>query len=498
MSQANIHFFKNITIKSVLIGSFAVAIMSYAFQGLAPALNSDDISAIQFGLPNLLRQGRWASYFLFDRLLDFNSIPGLSTFIGVALLITSCWSHARLMNLREPVAILSLCLVSSISVYYGLLFDFDFTRIFGPLSSAVSSAGLVLVFHRSGKFGIPIAVLMLAFGIALYQAALMYQVTLLFSSMLLWAVRDGTRQTIASGFRGLSAIMIGVIIYILSTSILYGIAGYSLDDRTTLNLYGIVDNWNTLKGLFFGHSFPVISGFYHFTSTYNIFIWMIYCLFWLTLTASAGGRISALRWGFAAVCFASLVVSPYFLIVVSKTDYYPARSLYSFAAVHGALLAIAIETLMTSISIRKINVLLPISILFVSLFVLLNAVGIGKYAFDQYLASQSDMATINRIIFRIDEVIAESLSADEFTREGAKIPLVVVGDISWQSGPRPGGLSTWMHNWSKENVFRLIDPRFVAAPGSVQNELVEATRAHRRWPAKDSVFVENGIVVVVR
>ncbi|MBY0278639.1 hypothetical protein K2Z84_25175, partial [Candidatus Binatia bacterium] len=127
-----------------------------------------------------------------------------------------------------------------------------------------------------------------------------------------------------------------------------------------------------------------------------------------------------------------------------------------------------------------------------ALLVLGNAVAIDRRALDDYLASQSDILATNRIIGRI-----ESLLADLPDVPRGEIPIAVVYDRPTVAGPRGDVGTARSAPWSREWIFHLVDRRFTWVVGEPYQRCWQAAQSHGEWPARDAVFLHDGIVVVV-
>lgn len=499
------------SVPQVLVAAFGAVVMAYAFQGLLPVFNNDDVRQVQ--APEtmaMITQGRWLYYVLFNKLLDQNPVPGFSTFLGSACLVGAAWLHARLIGLRHPTAVLVLTTVSSISIYYGYMFDFDSTRIAYPLGNLLSAAGLVLV-GRSGIRARLGGVALLGLSPAFYPATVMYQVTLLIAAALFWCVREGCSSTLRRAARCLAAIGAGIVVYRILTTVIYAIVGFELDDRGSLNPFGLRDNWAAIETIISGNSLPFLAPSDtapYFAPAHSFGVLVIFVLF-LAGVVLRRPALNRVQIGFVLVGFTALLFSPFFLIAITETDYYPVRSLYSFAAVYGALLAITFECGAdvaddgAPAPRARLAALpahwMPTAVLAVAVgFVLVNASLIGQKSYDQSLAWQSDVAHINRIIYRIDEVLADEPSGSAIGAASERIPIVVVGDLPWRTGPRGQAVRAWLHPWSRENIFALLDSRFVSASAQQRERAVEIGGDRDAWPSRESVFVDDGVVVVVR
>jgi len=498
----------------VLGGAFVAVVMTYAFQGLIPVFNNDDVRQVQ--PPEtmaMITQGRWLYYVVFNKLLDQNPLPGLSTFVGSACLVGAAWMHAKLIGLKHPSAVLVLTVVSSVSLYYGYMFDFDSTRIAYPLGNLVSAAGL-LVINRSDTTRSHLAgVILLSLGPAFYPATLMYQVTLLIAAAIYWCLCSGTSPALRGLVRGFLAIVAGVVVYRVLTILIYAVVGFELDDRGSLNPLGLVDNWAALQDLFSANAMPFIaptSTAPYFSTTLSYLVLLIFMVFFVSLFTGQYSALNATQLAGVIAGFAALLVSPFFMIAFTETDYYPIRSLYSFAAVYGALLAIAFERSAVGApaasggAARTMTMVgrppwMPAVVLVVAAsFAFVNASLVGQKSYDQSLAWQSDVAQINRIIYRIDDVIGGEPSDSAMKAPLAQIPIVVVGDVHWRSGPRGEAVSAWLHPWSKENIFSLLDNRFIQGSAQQRERAIQAASDREPWPSEGSVFIDGDLVVVVR
>ncbi len=243
----------------------------------------------------------------------------------------------------------------------------------------------------------------------------------------------------------------------------------------------------------------------YFSTTLSFMVLLVFGVFFATLFATGGSGMDATRIVGAIVGFVVLLVSPFFMIAFTETDYYPIRSLYSFAAVYGALLAIAFErsavgepTAASEGTARSPHWMPTVVLVVAASFAFVNASLVGQKSYDQSLAWQSDVAQVNRIIYRIDEVIGGEPSGSAMKAPLAQIPIVVLGDVHWRSGPRGEAVSAWLHPWSKENIFSLLDNRFIQATPQQRERATQVATGREAWPSEGSVFVDDDLVIVVR
>jgi hypothetical protein len=308
-------------------------------------------------------------------------------------------------------------------------------------------------------------------------------------------LREGARAAVRDLCALVVVLAVAVILYYLSTYVASWLSGIPLSGRSTIQL---AEAWQSLGGIghyFLTYSLPIFSPkSQYWTVLMRLCVAAIVFLFVVSLLASklpsSTGR--GLMAEVAVLCglALALVIAPFGLAVATPIDQLGERSLYSFATVSAAMLGIAIDASIASErKFRKLLVSVAAAVGFA--FSAENALAVSKMGYDEYLTSESDLAMVNRIISRIDTVLSVQSVADP-----RHIPLAVKIDTWFLAGPR-GALATAMwYPWSREWIFRLVDNRFIPADTEHRDAAVRVAESHGIWPAANSVFLDDGVVVV--
>jgi hypothetical protein len=478
--------------------AWLVVLLAYLYQGMIPAFNADDIIQIQSpgNAQTFISQGRWGFYLVFRVLLDCNPAPLFATVVGSSLVFACGVLAARLLEFRLAAAAFVFIVVASVSTYYGDLFDFAATRLAFPLGNFLAVAGLCCFIRRHRAAGVGLMALAPGF----YPAASELAAAILVAFALCQLMRR-------PGFSGMPAVLAAaaglaasVVLYAVATKAVYWAFGRMLDDdRARLDPFAIVHRFAEIVQLIRVHSLPVLAR----RSERWLPVPLAYCVTALCAGFAAYSIVVAYRRSgcraaaVAAALNLALLVTPFCLIFASggSNTVFAPRALYAFSTIHGfwsaKLLDAAAPRAAHSLRLRIATVLAAAASGFVALG---SAARISETAFDHYLASQSDLLATNRIISRIETVLAETPNAPA---ANAAIPIAVIYDRPTSAGPR-GNIGTARQTpWSREWIFRLIDRRFHWVTGQRYQNAWQAAQSHAEWPAKDSVFVSDGAVVVV-
>jgi hypothetical protein len=471
--------------------TWAIGVLVYFYQGVIPAFNADDIIQMQWpdDTWNFLAHGRWGYYLVFGFIMHSNPAPLFSTLVGTTLIVTTGMIAARILELRLAIATAIYTLISTISIYYGDLFAYHSLRIVPPLGNLLAIAGLFALMRRRLALG----VVLLALAPGFYQPASELAAVVLVS----W----GVRQLLCSdGFakwpeflKAAAGLIASLILYAVGTRAAYWALGLPIGDRISMDAFALVHRFGEIRQLFLVHSVPFLGqGAERYQPSSVMGCVMVLGIAFFAYTITAAHRAGGTRAAVAALALnLTLLVAPWFLIFASgggpiRTPFSP-RSLYALSAVH----AIWAATLLLASAARWRRAFLTILAVSVGL-ILTSAAHINELVFEQYLATQSDLFATNRIIARIEELLADTPGAPT-----DDVPIAVIYDRWTTSGPR-GSIGTARYaSWSREFIFRLIDRRFHwVSPERYKREW-QAARTHSEWPARDSVFLDDGVIVVV-
>jgi len=484
-----------------LLALYLAVLAAYLYQGLVPAFNADDLIQLQEpeDAGNFLAQGRWGYYLVFAVLQGHSPLPLLATLIGVALMLVMALLAARLMHLRQPAAVAVLVLLASISPYYGGLFSFDSTRIAYPLANLLAVAGLAaLCSERRVHWLAGIALLSLA--PAFYPAAIHLAAVVLLARALAELLQCERLSMPWPLLRAAAGLLLGMLLYLLVTQVMRAGFGWPSSARNEIDLLAAIERRREILCLFSHHSMPFLAGFRCRLPMEPLAIrgalQTVALLGFLSFNALALWRLwQGGRWRIPAFLLLQflLLIAPWFLILVSAGSPFPPRSLYPLALVYAFFLAWQVQQLAPAGGWAS---RLRLGLLGIALVGTVGAAAqINARAFDEYMASRSDLLATNRIISRIETVLANP--SPDAPADLRRVPLVVIHDWPDIAGPTGRVGTSRAQAWSRERIFRFVDRRFEAASDAAREAALAASEGRSRWPARDSVFLHQGVAVVV-
>lgn len=476
---------------TVILLVLSCCVATYGTQIMYPSFNADDIIQIQpiaHDYNNFLAQGRWGYFLVFRSLLGTNP-GGLFVFVlGMAILSFSAFLAATFIGLRHSIPSLFFMLFATISLYYASLFSFDSTRLAYPIANLLSLAGLSAIKGRRTAAGI----ILLSLAPAIYPASFELAGTVFLSRLVFMLAETPLRELFRTIVLYLFCFIAASLLYFISLHASVQISGIPLNGRSSIHPLAALSSFARIRLLFIGHSVPFLDGWQmpYFTVPMKILSGIIYVFFMIYV-----GAYVAFHRGFVLLVIffllvLLLVVSPYSLAFFTLKSF-PPRSLFPFGVVFGLFSAMPMTLALRRDASRGRSIPLLLGLLAIS-FITLSGIAISSYAFDEYLASKQDLWATNRIISRIDHIIAHSKIN---FKHG--IPIAVDVRHSFLSGPRGIVGSARTAPWSRAWIFRLVDRRFVPTTAKERRAALAGARSHDAWPAANSVYINNGAVVVI-
>ena len=460
-----------------------------------PSFNSDDVIQIQTisqDARTFLAQGRWGYFLVFEWLQDNNPGGLFYSAIGCGLLLISSWFGAQVIGLKHAAAVYSFMLISCVSIYYGMLFDFSSTWIAYPLGNFFSLGGIYSVLKRQYLTGLVALTLSPSFYPASAQVAGLILLCLVFSGVMTQQARPATKRFLIAA----TALIFGLILYYFMTRMLFYVTGLEASTRMSISPLAFISNAETIKSLFFDHSIAFIS--FAKPSSYVSLRWTlpllgIFSLFVIVCILVYSAQLNSLEKWIAVLIATLLLFAPFALAFAASNTPFPPRSLIALASLHAFWVAFVIDSACRQAAHWRYYGAALVGVLSLALlFVFDSASQINKFAYDKYLATQSDLFATNRIISRIENVAA-TIRKPLATSQ----PLVVIYEVPLPAGPRGDAGTSRFAPWSREWIFRLVDTRFIPAPEKYRKAAVEAAKTRSDWPAEDSVFFIDDVVVVI-
>lgn len=496
--------------RAVIIAA-VLFVSAFAFQFVVPTLNHDDIVQLQdndYAL--MIGHGRWGYATVHYFLLGGNQTPIVSAMIGVVCLLAATHYQIRLIGLEHNLSKLIFLTLAIVTVYYQYLFSFDSVRIAYMLSNLFMAWGLYASVEAQRPGTRMLGVLAISLAPTFYTAAIMFGSTTIAAAALLTLLRSDVRVTVVRAIRLGVALALGLLLYVVIIKILYAATGWTLEGRTDVDVTDLKTNLWYTRELVSAHLFPFLSGNFGFYLDLKFhLIGKCLLLLFLSVVVVRGIRHKLyFRTFMALVGFGVLLIGPYWPMLISSTSFYPERALYSFAIVYAFCAAASIEVLKNDDEAGAALALKTLAaksvVIFAFAFAALNVLIISQRSYDEYLAYESDKALLVRMLTRIDDQIGGQFRPAIVT-DGIElvppqpVPIAVFGATNWsRSGPRGEVESATSPYWATAYAFRFLDNRFVPATEAQRQSVAESTRGRGAWPAADSVYLIDGVVVINR
>ena len=478
-----------IDLRFSLLVLFILIFIAYLSQAVFQAFNADDVIQAQYPSDALtfLAQGRWGYYFVYAKLQNALPAPVVSTFVGACLLLATAFLGAILLDFKRQYQLFFFAVIASISLYYGKVFSFDSTRIAYPLGNLIAVWGLYAVI-RGDRLLAMSGLLSLSMAPAFYPASTELAATLFMALFLVSLATDFTYVSVQRLTLGAGALIASLIFYLLITKGIYLLAGWHMGSRTDMDFLAIFSRYPEVACLFTEHALPFLSNDRCATGQQSHFERISLAI----VVLSFNGIYLVRYWRRSQFAYMTLfllgqillLLAPFILIFASKSSVFPDRSLYSIPYIYAFYLVMLLNELL-QYKRRAFNVAALLVMALGAGWVMKAMIDISNKSFGDYLDSQRNLHAVNRVISDIESVLAaEGRGADSY------VPMVVINEK-----PRLGGA---MHiPWSRERIYRLLDPRFDAAVDAERARVLESLGDRPVWPAEGSVYVNQDTLVVI-
>lgn len=463
-----------------------IAYLCYSSAIILPAFNGDDIIQTQSAsgdYQTFAAQGRWGYFLIYGYLLDANPTGPFAFLLGIALLCGAGSMAARTIGATTALSYSSFILISTVSIYFAACFSFDSTRLVYPLSVALAALAVHWMLSRRWLVG----TLVFAFAPALFPASVQVGLTILLASSFATLLLE---KRTALAFRrmviGSAGMVGGLAIYLVLTKLSPLWTGIPLDPRSSIDVLGALAEYGRFWKILSGHALPNGVDLLHFNLAMRLSIWALIVMLVASVAsiASSGGGWAATL--FAALLAVGLFIAPFCLAFASPNDEFGPRALIAYGFTHATIAALGIEILNER---RGSWALAPAAV--AGCLVLGTSVSLSQTAFDDYLTSRNDFLATNRILTRVEEVAGDAGLSTQ-----GPIPLVVHYEQPFSTAPTGTPSTARAAPWSREWIFRHIDPRIAPVMGSRREDILRAAGERPQWPRSGSVFVIEGTVVV--
>ena len=486
-----------------LTACYGAILLAYLFQAAVPVYNEDDVNQIFAANAALIEHGRWAYSLIYNWAMHHNPAPVASSVIGLAALLASALLSARLIGLRTAGAKATFALIACVSIHYQFVFSYDSTRLAYPLANLAVALGLTLVVFDPRAMARAGGVLLMALGPAIYPASLMVGATAVLASVARIARADGARAALTRAGLCLGAAAGAMAVYAVVTDVLYLAMDWELSGRAALDPFGVGKRLGEIGALLALYAPPFLGGgadATYFPPIYRLGVAALFIAFLAAMVAPSlreGRTLDGAVAGFAGLL---MFVSPFCLIFITLTTYYPERSLFAFATAYAGFAALALDAALgTDRARRRLRAWTVIGL--AGGFAAVNMMLISQRSYDEYLAWQTDRVMVERMISRIDDVVGaegfEVFGPSRLDDAPTAIPVAVFGMQYWRAGGRGSVQTMRLFHFSREKVFHMLDPRLVKASWEQRQAVLPEIGERRPWPAPESVFLHDGVIVVL-
>lgn len=465
--------------------------LAYSTMAVMPAYNADDIIQAQPAAQDYytyLASGRWGLYFIQKVIFDTNPSGVFAFLAGIITLAFAALLSAQIIGIKRAASVSVYILVSIVSLYYASYLSFDSSRFAYSLANLCAIGGLYFILKGRWFVGISL------FSIApsLFQPSIQVAATVLVGASIYLVLSGMYREATKKLLIGITGMLAGLILYYVLTQLSPAVSGIPLSNRSGISFSSLLLNHRELVAIFIGHGLPSGKDLPYYSPLIKAGVWAFMASFVLGAFLFVQQKRRSTLILCAALC-GVLLLTPFCLAFVSvSVDQFGPRALIAYATVHAIFIALPMEMALDRTENRKSFAFSMFSVAIASAFLFFTAVQISNSAFDEYLSSRNDFFATNRIISRIDEVVINS----DIPIEGP-IPLVVIYNKGVSTAPRGVPNTARAADWSREWIFRHIDPRFAPVIGFDKTKLTTPDKGFAHWPHKDSVFIQDGVVVVV-
>ncbi|MCI0498066.1 MAG: glucosyltransferase domain-containing protein [Planctomycetales bacterium] len=451
---------------------------------------------------NHLAHGRWFADFIYNVLLGKSFMPTLSPVIAMACYILSgiglcaLWKVAK--NARVPIIALW-----SLHPYLLDVYNFRIAAVNCAVVYLITVTALLLV--SKGKGAMLVSVILFYLALSTYQVVFGFAAAAIMMQVLLLCVREGFSRDAMEQSKKLVlsyAIMLvcAVVLYAVLTKVLFVLFDVDVNPRVQA---GFLTEFDQLKAklcvvgtILFVRLGPIKEFVLPFAGKLALFI--IYLLGVFTAfgkTPRWSVRAAALLWialiPLGAVCF---------MLPLETLDM-PWRISLGLAVFAAGMFALTQES--DSAILRRAS--FAVGVFLVAYFILNN----NTLFYRQYLTNQKDLVTGIRIIAKIqslegyrpgmDLAIVGSIKKEDFSREG-KGTLEIVREFTKFCSVRRYSLavSAFEADWSKYSfLLKYMDLELKQCSPQAMEKASAFSLGRKPWPDPSSVFIQDGIVVVI-
>lgn len=464
-----------------------IVLLCYISMIVLPSYNADDIiqgQPVSGDANTFLSQGRWGYYLIFEKGVGANPLGPFGMTFGLILLLIANVVASRAIGLNSALEVSAYALLATVSLFFTAVFSFDSTRIAYPIAILFAVVGVAFAMSRHPIKWI-FATLMLGISPAFFSASVQISATLLCLILLMRTLRGETHKLASDVGRTAAVMVVGLGLYAVSIQISPMLTGVQIGSRVSIDILQALAAYDRFFVIIGKFAFPI-------SAALNSNAAVLTSVFLFGMAAITSVLVwfrpsSTWAWSVAALASVGLMIAPFWLSFLSPLDQFGVRALIGYATTHAGLAAVAFVVIPAHRTRLRIGLVGT-----VALFLLGTAVSTSQIATDEYLTSRNDILATSRLISRVDQAVAHA-----GLPPSGPIHLAVRFKTGMNMSPRGRHGTARQIPWSREWIFRHVDPRFVPVTGEKYGKLIEASIDRPIWPQEGAVYVEDGTVVVI-
>jgi hypothetical protein len=480
------------------LAAYAFSVLIYSYLFTTPILSNHALPSVwvdPYPSYTTLLEGRWFADII-KLLLGSSGVQPVQMAVAAALQIVNAFLLAALLGVRRQLHILVIALFLAAHPAFLDYYAFTLGHVWFVAGDTLALLGVLALDRvRPRRVGVPLSILCLVLSLATYQP----KVALIAVLLLMWCLLGLTPRTAGAALdrpaaaaesRGLQRLLLALlaagpaVLLYAASALLIVTLGSTV--RTHLNGMGAILHQTVA-------SYPEV--YADFTSRIRYLPRAIRVLPLLVVALGAAALLRRTpRSGWPA-CLLLLLLFPPALrasYIVNDETWVAAGRILS---VHAYFMVFFIASGWSAPALRPLMTAAACIIIYFFALVAMQAVNATA------MISIFDQSKINRIVTRMESVVPDLYDVPR--------SVVVIGNLAYAPRQEFSGYAGWPYGnnlateaFADYRQAQMLDfflgRHILAPPTSAQVAAVLAgATGHRPWPAPDSVYLQDGVVVVL-
>jgi hypothetical protein len=462
----------------------------------------DDYGYI-FSKLHIITSGRWLADFIYNVLFQTSYMPVLAPLFCIACYLFTGMGLCRFWEIREKRTCFLVMALWSLHPYLLDTYNFRIAAVNLAVVYVLVMGALLLA--SKGRLGFILSTILFYGALSIYQAAISFALSAIMIMILIAYVRGGISVTaiwtsIKRAGSCLLMLCAAVVLYFVLTKVIFLLLNLQASSRfeegfiSTLDQLRVKLGWLTLTLAV--RILPIQEYVLPFAGKLVLFMILV-----LGIVSSLKKSVTWISGSLIGLWILFIPVAAVSFTIPLVSSNLPWRVCMGLVVFWVGMFAVTQES--CSVSIRRIG--LASGIFLVGYFVLNN----NALFYKQYLCNQKDIVMGNRLIAKIQSLdnyqpgmelaIVGDRQTEPFTKEG-KGYLEIAREYIKHSSQKKHSLtaSAFETEWSKYTFLLGYMNLELKQADSKQEELARTLAAgHRSWPDPSSVFIQDGMVIVV-